>query len=571
MYTFKNIDDPKIEKCPKTKVVRSFFCKSFLVDKPSNYNKFKHVEDICLNFLKDNEKYFNLSNITYKQISVCEGSKTKSVTYQQIHNGVTVENYIVVGVNKETLEVISTINQVDYEIPNDLGKERRLEAKDALDIVSKLTSKYTEKIQTGDPSLRIYKHASLTTNYNQSEINKYIYSLTEIEEKDKENKNFLVWQILLDVKSEYGYWEFLVDANDGKIVNVRDRRQYNESKYISCPGKAFIPDPITSSQNKDLHPTDLKTPEETEKRLYEINQELKPVILSNLELPIKDIIKLNGRWIKSEDKLFPQVTPPKTTEGFIYEYKQPEFQSVMAYYWTDTFIEYLRQFNVIKYNERVEAVKITIDAQANESSFNLSVKEGPYILFDESDVPDATDAHVVIHEYCHAIHWYMEKQQSLLPFGIEEGIADFLAGVWLDRFNKTLFNRREAFPWANNTKINGYDPERVFDITKKFSDLEYSNLNHPNAYGTYVKGSILATALWNTYLLMGGADLKNLEMHKTAADKLIYMYLEMLISIAPNVTVEQLVKGLINTDQQLFGGENRDHITKAFHNQGLTL
>lgn len=566
MYTFKNIDDPKIEKCPKAKAIRSFFGKDFLGAKPNNYNELKTVEEICQTFLEDNKENFKLSNITYKQIRVCEGSKTKSVTYQQIHNGVETENYIVVGLNKETLEIISTINQIDYEIPSHLEEKlKKIEPSEVLDILNKSVSKYAEKTKTNAPKLLIYKHTSSDLNYKKSEINEYMFSLAKEEEKAKENEFYLAWQVLLDVESEHGYLKFLIDASNGKIINVKDRKQYN--KYVSCPGQVFIPDPITSSQNRYIYPSNSKTPEEVEKQLEKINAELKTVKIQNLELPKDGKLKLNGRWIQSEEITSPSATPPKTTEDFAYEYGQPEFQSVMAYYWIDTFIEYLTQFSIVKYNKRIKDIKITIDAHATFSYFNPSCQEKPYIIFDDIDVPDATDAHVVIHEYSHAIHWYMEKPQEHELFGIEEGVGDFLAGVWLDRFNIELFNREKVLPWAGNKKIDNdnSDSERVFNITKKFSDPGY------NSYGTYVKGSILATALWNVYLSMGGGDLENLETRKEAADKLIYMYLEMLVSIAPNVSVQELVRCLINTDEVLFGGANRGHITKAFRNQGLTL
>lgn len=566
MYTFKNIDDLKIEKCPKTKSVRSFFGKDFLGVKPSNYNKLKTVQEICQTFLEDNKENFKLSNITYKQIRVCEGSKTKSVTYQQIHNGVETENYIVIGLNKETLEIISTINQIDYEIPSHLEEKlKKIEPPEVLDILNKSVSKYAKKTKTNAPKLLIYKHTSSDLNYKKSEINEYMFSLAKEEEKAKENEFYLAWQVLLDVESEHGYWEFFIDATNEKIINVKDRRQYNE--YVSCPGKAFIPDPVTSSGDKDIYFTDLKTPEEIAGQLEKIKNESKNVVLQNLQPPKDGKLKLNGRWIESKEILNPPATPPKVTNDFVYEYGQPEFQSVMAYYWIDTFIEYLRKFNVVKYNERTESTKINIDAHAGDSFCHYTVQESLHVVFDDVNVPDATDAHVVIHEYSHAIHWYMEKPQEHELFGIEEGVGDFLAGVWLDRFNIELFNREKVLPWAGNKKIDNdnSDSERVFNITKKFSDPGY------NSYGTYVKGSILATALWNVYLSMGGGDLENLETRKEAADKLIYMYLEMLVSIAPNVSVQELVRCLINTDEVLFGGANRGHITKAFRNQGLTL
>lgn len=571
MYTFKSTDSKEIEKCEKTGAIRSFFGQYLLEDKPNDYAT-KSKEDTCTSFLQDNKNQFKLDGITLVPVKeTCEGSIIESITYQQMHHGVPVYGKeVVVGLDKKT-QVISVVNQIDYELPDSLQPTlQKLTGKDALDIICKRCEKYSSEHRYTEPVLYIYRRtpiAPVSPKYNKSDSKDYMSYMLSLSE-GKENEVYLVWQFLLDMKPSYGYWEILVDAIDGKIILVKDR-----CHYASRQAYVFEPDPATSCTNGNVfypsNPSDLSDPSD-QAMVDKINTLRKEVTLQNLDEPIGGVYSLNSKWIRSKEILpIPtSFSPPTTTTDFKYGIENRALQSVMAYYWVDKLIVYLRGFGITKYNQAIDATPLFIDAQANISEF-VSPLEGsneiPYIVFDENDVPGATDAHVIVHEYGHAIHWYMKKQQN--DQGNEEGFGDFLAGVWLDRFNPdvTRPERNNVFPWDNLPTLNSYDPERYFNTLQTFSPQGFAGVE------AHANGSVLAAALWKMYLLMGGADLQNIDKRKAAADKAIYLYLETLVCLAKNSTVIQLVRCLINTDLQLFRGENEMAIRQAFTSRGLAL
>jgi hypothetical protein len=81
---------------------------------------------------------------------------------------------------------------------------------------------------------------------------------------------------------------------------------------------------------------------------------------------------------------------------------------------------------------------------------------------------------------------------------------------------------------------------------------------------------VLAAALWDLYLRVGGSSPDANDREK-AADNVIHLYVEMLITMPSNAAVKQLGNGLINADQALNGGANAQHIRDAFLNRGLVL
>src|SRR5262249_44422092 len=156
---------------------------------------------------------------------------------------------------------------------------------------------------------------------------------------------------------------------------------------------------------------------------------------------------------------------------FKYGSKDRNFLSVMAYYWVDRTVEYLRSLGNPTYNAAVEGTRILLDAQGlhgqDNSHFTTDAQDHPTFAFGEGAVPDASDAHVIVHEYGHAMHFYMGTQQNRA--GTEEGYGDFLAGSWLDRFNTHHFQRESVFPWDNNNSSSDhYSDDRFFNTPRKF-------------------------------------------------------------------------------------------------------
>jgi hypothetical protein len=333
------------------------------------------------------------------------------------------------------------------------------------------------------------------------------------------------------------------------LIAVRDRRRYV---------KAFIfkPDPVTTSKNLTLTST---TPEQT------LNAQRQEVDLRNLDPPISGKHFLKGRWCFCKDIETPNLPPPNTATDFRFGAKDRNFLSVMAYYWVDQAVEYLRSFNIPAYNSAVEATKIALDAQgldgADNSHFTTDANGAPYLAFGEGGVPDAADAHVILHEYGHAMHWYLGTTQN--DQGNEEGFGDVLAGTFLDRFNAAQFGRESVFPWDNNAG-NRYSMDRFFNSTRKFSDGGFDNLE------IHIKGSVLAATLWDLFLALGGNS-GEAPVRSKAGDTVIHLYMEMVLSAAHNAPVRDLAQGMIVADQAINAGVNVAAIRTAFMGRGLNL
>jgi hypothetical protein len=291
-----------------------------------------------------------------------------------------------------------------------------------------------------------------------------------------------------------------------------------------------------------------------------LNPQRREVDLENLEEPVGGVLTLVGKWAASRDLEPPTFGPPSTTTDFKYGAKDRKFLSVMTYFWVDRLVTYLRGFGVTTYNQAVESQRISLDAQGvdgdDNSHFTLDSMNRPYLAFGEGGVPDASDAHVIVHEYGHAMHYYLGTDQN--GDGSEEAFGDFLAGAWLDRFNTSGFQRTSVFPWDNNASSSDhYSDDRFFNTPRKFSDSGYNQLE------IHVRGSVLAAALWDLFLALGG--------NTTAADTVIKIYMEMLVAVPHEAGAANLAKGLVTADAALNGGANKAAIKAAFAGRGLAV
>lgn len=547
------VGNDKVEYDEKTGAIRSFFGEDLFEESLETASD-KAAGEKTTDFLERNKMRFQLENIDLVQTDKREGSVTESITYQQQHQGVPVYGArLVVGMRKEDSRVTSSVNQVDYELPTELRPEdARLSSQDAASVVRNILDGKFTKIESGKPQLFVYRFSSSQDDVEPPHptppIREELLSLG----KGEDGQVYLAWQVLVDTFEPNGNWEFLIDAVTGEIVNVKDRRS-----YISRKGFVFMPDPITTSGNLGLSSlTNTAT----------LNPERREVDIDNLNTPPNGQFRLEGKWAECQDIEPPFFGQPVTTTDFKYNAKDREFLSVMAYYWIDRLIEYLRGFGVPTFNQTVENVKIALDAQGldgdDNSHFTLTASGKPYLAFGEGGVPDAADAHVIAHEYGHALHWYMNSRQN--SRGNEEGFGDFLGGAWLDRFNTLQFQRRAVFPWDNNNNTDHYSDDRFFDTTRKYSDANFSGLP------IHVKGSVLAAALWDLYQRMGGSS-PDANTREQAADRVIHLYLEMLVSMPNNVAVRDLGNGLITADQAINGGANAAAISAVFAARGLNL
>jgi zinc metalloprotease ZmpB len=549
MSRLRTTSDSRVRLDEATGAVRSFFGVD-LVEPPPAALDAQSAAAKSDDFLAANRELFKLQDIDLREVQRREGSATESVVYQQTHDGIPVYGaQIVVGLQKSDGKVSSAVNQVDYEIPTSLTRASATVSPDAAVATARslLAGRFGE-VTTGNPTLFIYRHVAQAPEATAA---RRIRAEMLAVGNGEVGRVYVVWDVPTDTKNPDGNWNVLVDATSNVVVAVRDRR-----RNASVKGLVFQPDPITTSGDNTLSSA---TPQAT------LNPQRKEVQLNNLDPPNAGKFSLSGTWCFCKDIESPPFTPPTTPTNFSFGAKEREFLSVMVYYWVDQVVDYLRSFNIPAFNNAVAARKIALDAQGvngdDNSHFTLDAQGAPYLAFGEGGVPDAADAHVILHEYGHAMHWYMGTDQNRL--GSEEGFGDFLAGAFLDRFNAAQFGRESVFPWDNNAG-DQYSTDRFFNTPRKFSDANYP------ALGPHVKGSVLAATLWDLFLSLGG-DSNDAAKRQAAADTVVHIYVEMLVTVANEAPVIDLGRGMISADGAINGGANKDKIIAAFARRGLDL
>ena len=551
MPRLPNKSDGRIRYDTQTGAVRSFFGGDLVAMEPQEAREAaaKTVEQRSDDFLATNRDLFKLESIDLHQIDRVEGSTTESIRYVQHKNGVPVLGCrLVVGFNKDDGRVISAVSTVDYDIPTDLGAGgASFSAERAVAAVRERLAPRFRSVEILQPNLFIYRLPAVDLTpppYGAPPIRHEMLALGTGEI----GRAYLVWQILVDTRGPDGNWEAYINANDGELLAVHDRRVYQPPR-----GQIFWPDPIRSSQNAALS---WATDEAV------LNSERRVVALDNLDAPQNQTYSLNGDWVRNLDKEDPDFAPPTTTTDFFYNAKQRSFLNVMAYYYIDRLVMFLRGFGIPAFNNAVTD-PINVDPQglsgSDNSHFVPTGTDAPYIAFGEGGVPDASDPGVIVHEYGHALHHYMLGSHSNGSY--EEGFNDFLAACWLDRFNEHQFQRESVFPWDNNAAIN-WGPKRRVDLPERFDDHSF------DGYGMYLQGDVHATALWNVYVHMGGAS-PTADVRRDAADRVIRLYMEMLVIVQNNRPIEDLVNGLITADENLYSGRHRAIIQDAYRRRGL--
>ncbi len=554
MQKLKTSDDSRMTYDADNGAVRSFFGVD-LVEAPERdaARSARSPGDTTRAFLDENRDAFKLDDVSLAQAQERRGSASTAVIYRQQHNGISVYGAkIVVGVEQTSNRVASADNNVDYVLPRELTPEAvRIPQEDVAELVRKHLSAMFAHVKTGHPSLYVYRCTPTSLPDTESPATREKVQRAEALGEGEPGRAYLVWQTLADTTEPTGNWNVFIDAQSGTLVQVKDRRRYSSVK-----GFVFFPDPITSSGNAELSSaTDAAT----------LNDERREVDVDNLDPPNDSTFQLNGRWIETRDIESPDFDVPATGTEFKFPASDRRFLSVNAYFWLDRLIDYLRQFNLPAFNDAVDAQRIAVDAQGvqgdDNSHFTTDLNGRPYLAFGEGGVPDAADAHVVVHEYGHALHFFMNTDQN--QRGSEEGFGDFLGGAWLDRFNALQFQREAVFPWDNNLG-DRYSEDRFFSTTRKFSDPGFSSL------GKHTKGSILAATLWDLFLALGGGS-SVADDRVVAADRVVHLYLEMLVLLADESSYLEIGRALVQSDVALNGGANQAAITTAFANRGLDL
>lgn len=541
-------NDAGIRYDTDTGAVRSFFDPG-LVESPIRGDF--SCSAISDEFLSSNADLLNLDGIDLILMEEKEGNSQITCRYGQFRNNIPVyAAWINVTMRKSDRQVISSVNTISYGIPDGFDEDAvRISSDEALKLMHQKLDNLFKGIKRSEPKLYLYKH-SISSMPSEPEITDPVHLGLAGLATGEEEKIYLAWQIMIDTQDPDSNLELMISAVDGEFITFNNRRRY----YTSRPAKIFRPDPVTSSQNPNLH---------WDSPVTVLDAELADVALENLDDPVNSICCLSGKWVRITERENPVSMKPSSETGFIYSSKDPKLLSVMAYHYLDRVIEWLRSLEVPAFNDAITG-PINVDAQAlngdDNSHFAVPVNGSPYIGFGQGGTPDASDPGVITHEFGHALHYYL-LGGLITPGSYEEGFNDFLSCVFRDRFNIHGYDRANPFPWDNNSTVR-WDSTRRCDMKYRFDDPQFGH------YGFYKKGTVYATALWNIYLETGGKSKKPDDRLK-AAGEIMGIYLDMLIAVGDTGHVVDLAKGLISSDNSRTGGKNEKAIRKAFRDRGL--
>jgi zinc metalloprotease ZmpB len=183
----------------------------------------------------------------------------------------------------------------------------------------------------------------------------------------------------------------------------------------SGTGRVFMVNPVQSSGDQDLTDQD------------DSATAVPPSEYRNMELRNLDGSGyLRGAWVNVQSATG---TPAfSTTNTFLYDRSQDQFEQVMAYFWVNQAQEYLQSLGFGSTLPGIvhESFDVKIDQYGGDNSYQT---DKPYrVRLGKGGVDDAEDAEVIVHEYGHAVH------ASQVPGYGQSEEAGSIGEAWGDYF-----------------------------------------------------------------------------------------------------------------------------------------
>ena len=193
-----------------------------------------------------------------------------------------------------------------------------------------------------------------------------------------------------------------------------------------------------------------------------------------------------------------------TTNTFLYDRHQDEFEQVMAYYWVTEAQRYIQSLGfrtrgpLRPINERPQ--RIRINQWGLDNSFATDKQDE--LRFGKGGVDDAEDGEVILHEYGHAIHFAQGFQFSTEEAGaISEGFGDYWAVTVSEVVRDQLGLKVSSDPaCVADWDATSYDPTAPHCLRRLDSDLTYPD----DLVGeVHADGRIWSHALWDVRKAIG--------------------------------------------------------------------
>jgi Zn-dependent metalloprotease len=344
-----------------------------------------------------------------------------------------------------------------------------------------------------------------------------------------------------------GAIRYLVDAETGDILEAVSLKQ-----SATGTGRIFDPNPVNTLDDGTLQ-------DQGDANFAGLAGAYKEVTLRGIRSTgtgADTRYRLQGPYVRTLDLRASSVgscmngqtevrKPPPVRDDTSFEYNrnQSGFEHTMVYFHIDKNQRYIQSLGFTDLFNR--AIRVDAHAFPQDNSFYCGSPSGAgYLAFGDGGVDDAEDADVILHEYGHALQdaasggRYFGNHDETGAMG--EGFGDYWA-----------FSTRPGAPWG--TCFADWDSEGA--CLRKIN----RNKRYPEdaGQGIHRDGEIWSRGLYDMFRKLG----------KEKANKII---LQSHFLIVNNPKFTNGLTALLDADDELFDGANRQEICSIFLDRGIT-
>lgn len=373
-----------------------------------------------------------------------------------------------------------------------------------------------------------------------------------------------VFVVLLPTQEPPHDWRVLVDRATGEVLDLQDL-----IKHVDGSGLVFDPNPVVTARDSTLRDPDASGgcgftgSSRTTIDAQRVTRSLRGITFDG----VTGLHHLAGPFVAMRNFGPPSTSLPEevNAHGFNYSTEDPRFEAVNVYSSIDTFQRYLQ--DPMQGPSVTSARNSQISCDPHEGSgaaFYSPIDKGLHFSNSGPCRPDrAEDAHVMIHEYGHAIQddqvpgWGMPNpvtgRRETRAMG--EGYGDMMACIY---FAEHGFLREVFEPWIFGD-IGGL---RRVDGTKIYP-TQWAGQEHAD-------GEIWSAALWSVFRAIGGDSTVPTERlaARDAVIKTVTLSHHLLVASA---SMADGAEAVMRTNAALphYRGQHLIAMLDSFHARGL--